>query len=706
MPDTPTIIEDLENLDKLKEVRGKIPDKFYQKVGDEFIIDQTKINDVNTFELVEAYKRGLKKLGISDNDVRFMQKADEFDAKLRTKARNMIFDKIAAGRPVLQEMPENFRSDRIIIKNLLDRNTDLQKTFLKRQGFQVREKEGQLQLKRPSENQWKVVDPKGLDRWDFVDIMGDVVEGIADAYASGIKISGLLGAAETGGLSLVAGGLVGGSVTGGVEAIKQGIALAIGAREEGSLGEIGEAAALGTIIPVGLGAVAKGIRRGAKGVGRAARFLAKPRVRPKPDKAAIEEAAKVIGAKPTPSMLFEGGPIEEFESAIFQMKKIPGRKLVQQIDDNKKAAQETAQAILDTEIKKTKFEVGVEAEEEIMKAISEKIKPAEEIYNRLANKFQDIPLFEEEAPETLVKAFDIARKDYLFSNKATNLLNQFEDKIGLIKNLDMLKTFRTNVRMTKNPSSMDFNEMGVLDRLEAAATKTRNDTLLELSFELGDETFKQARIDIKKADSIYREAIQDVKKVLLRPRDKIKLGLKGEAKKFFENVDEVKRMDKILTLSSPAKIERLKKAFPVAYEKLRTAKMTELSDRLIDAKGNINLRQMTKHLDAIPQETKKLIFDEAQNLKLDALKIYLRSLPEKVGKSDTPRGQVFLHRVGNLMDQLRDLTRVETIRMLTDENVESGIAGMAARFVETKKARAGAFISTSPLIRRLEEKNK
>jgi hypothetical protein len=129
--------------------------------------------------------------------------------------------------PVVQESGVGFGT-RAALKNLIDDSPELQIQYLERKGFDARKRKGQLQVKKPGDKQWKVVDPEGFDLQDVTDHIGDVIEGAA--LAAGTTFGGILGGA---------------AAAGATETVKQGLAKLAGVRKEMDLGEVAESAAIG-----------------------------------------------------------------------------------------------------------------------------------------------------------------------------------------------------------------------------------------------------------------------------------------------------------------------------------------------------------------------------------------------------------------------------------------------------------------------------
>ncbi len=166
-------------------------------------------------------------------------KTDPF-SKWRKKSEPEATPEPEKELPVVQEQAVSGLT-RAGLKNLIDESPELQLQYLERKGWDARERGGQIQVKRPGDKEWRVVDPKGFDLQDVTDHIADVLQGAA--MVAGISTGGILGGAGAGTLS---------------EAARQGVGKLAGFREEMDTGAIGVAGALGAAGGASRGAVAAG----------------------------------------------------------------------------------------------------------------------------------------------------------------------------------------------------------------------------------------------------------------------------------------------------------------------------------------------------------------------------------------------------------------------------------------------------------------
>jgi hypothetical protein len=606
----------------------------------------------------------MDKLGVGPDEVQAWKwsKSNLVDPRV-IEVRNKVFDTIANSRPSVDEMPSGAVMDRMVIKNLLDAEPDLQAEYLKKKGYDVRwvykeeklkparlgagkaggygsevdqqprlVKEQVLELKRPGDNKWGVIDPKSvLDLWDVTDVIGDAVEAAAGALASGSKPFGPIGI------------LAGGAATAGVEAGKQGIAKAIGAREELNPSRIVQAGLTGMAVPALVGLTGKAIKLGGSVINKGMGLLG---ITPKAEAGAIEESAKLLGAKATPGQLSGSKLVQDIESTQYQSTgQIGGFFTRRQIAENRKAVQKEADALVKEAVNRTEFNLGDEAGNKIIQELEKRLEPVEAIYDKYETMFKSIPkstpyIKAQYKPDTssILNKITKLKEDFSADDFSINYLNKIEEKIKNIDTLSQLKTTRTWVSKGTKPS--EPNSYYIAGEIRDLLTEARTDTLKNLakiSSGGNQNEFKKMAEEIGNADFEYRAIIDDVKNIMGVTKERLPRGPVKSVEKFIKDTPEISLINKTIKEGDPRKIAQIKNSFPESFDLLRQGKITEIAKRS-EADGKVNPSKLSSILNDLPPETRDLLFDNDAVLKIKALKIYLDSIPEKVGPSGTPGG--------------------------------------------------------------------
>lgn len=133
--------------------------------------------------------------------------------------------------PTVQEMPEGFKTDRFLIKNLGD-DAMQSIAFLKNKygdAYDFDEKDGQIRIKKPGDKQWNVLDPSGFDIQDISDIAYDTAAGIGQGAAT--ATAGIAGG-SLGGIGAIPAAMGTSAATGAAgEALRQWLGKQAGVNE-------------------------------------------------------------------------------------------------------------------------------------------------------------------------------------------------------------------------------------------------------------------------------------------------------------------------------------------------------------------------------------------------------------------------------------------------------------------------------------------
>lgn len=620
----------------------------------------------------------LKKLGLEPIAIEAWKgvKNNPSDPKA-IAVKNKIFDTISANLPAKQEINDTVGFvDRFAVKNLIDRDPELQKKYFEKKGFNARITDGQVEIKKPEDVQFTAVDPKGIDRFDIFDIFGDALEAVATGFATGSKVVGAIGAPVTGGGSLAAGVGLGAAATGGFEAGKQALAKGLGLREDYDVQRIAESAAIGGAAPLVIKGAGKLLGKMGESIGwLSSKFGNAPKSPAQIQ--AIEDAAQVIGAKATPGQLSESKFIQKLESKMAQQTgKLGGTGFRSQIESNIKAAQETAESIIKDASSKTNFEIGDAVKKDLVETVKRRIDVPIAIYDKwenvLTSKYADeLARLKSSASEQASLSLGAVREPSiqslnklniyspnveqlkktisgLFSDKkmeqeGLSVLNKYKGLVDKINTFEDLKDFRSAIGTQLSDPNLNKSALSVLNSLYSSTTNLRNEAIEKAAKSAIDpadkKLFSTALDEIKDADAIYSSVSNDLKNVLYGAK-RVKTGSPNMELDKFTAIPEVSIIDKVLSTNDPKKIENVKNAFPEIFEKLRSGKIEDISARAAK-NGVVNPKMLAKIIDKMEPETANMIFGIEGVKKAKALKVFLDSVPDKLGPSGTPEGLEF-----------------------------------------------------------------
>jgi hypothetical protein len=616
-----------------------------------------------------------KVLGVGPEEVKAWQWTKDNPADMRAvQVRNSVYDKVAESRPsVVDEQGGEVRSvggvnvpvDRLVVKNLLEGDQEAQRAYFEKKGFRTRiSQKGEIQAKAPGETYYKSIDPEGIDLWDASDLIGDALAGVATGASATKTVGGPVGVV----LGSVAGGLAGA----GVELGKQSIANLVGVRSDYNPYEVAKAGLIGATVPPALDLLGAALKGTGKVIGSVVKNLTGSSL--KETAPEIEAATKEIGGKATPGQLFEGEVVKKLEDTQRQSAGlIGGTQLRKQIDKNYKASIATAEDLVAEATGKTSREVGDEIGAKLTAAVTERLAPAEAIYQKYEAKLANAPLElgpdgeelsgmvqkffgehgSEEAgalPSTPIQeAFTKVAKDHQLSPDANAAVLKFAGVIDKVKTIGQLKELGSSVGAAARVADANNNwpVAQALRDLQGEIRDVKSQSIINYFDRVNPGQGDIVKAELQSADKIYRETIQDLGNAL--NKNLAKGSPKKELASFLEKTPSVEVVDKILKTGNPDQMERLAKTFPTVFEAARTSKLAEIAQKA-EYKGQIDPLKLSKAIQALEPESKVLLFGAEAAKKSDALKTYLNSLPGKlVGPSGTPEG-IRWHDVMNIFN--------------------------------------------------------
>lgn len=425
-----------------------------------------------------------EQLGIDDKDIQKYQLAsnmlteDPLD-KDAVKARNQVYDKIAAKRPATEKDRTGGIGfmNRFAIKSLISDSPQLQREYLAKKGFQTRIVDGEVQVKKPDDINFSPIDPEGFDLFDVTDILGDVVEGAIVGTATTLGAGLGVPAALTGGLPApLIGGLAAGSVAaGGVEAVRQSIAKYAGLRDELNPWKMGEVAAFEGMASIALPAVGKYLKNKAE----AGFEIAKEGVgRIKDTATEISDQLKKEGLEPLFAQLTDSKRYRElFRMQIDGKPNFYSDKVKRKVNESFDKIRDDTKILMGGDDRGV-FEHGEEARDAIASDLSKILMPGEMLYASAKKHLKDAGRYMKgQGRDAIDKSIDYASKmvemdkdvvkEAIFqkpllkitskwkkkftSDAALSDIDKFERQISRVDSVDKLKTTITELgNMTKD----------------------------------------------------------------------------------------------------------------------------------------------------------------------------------------------------------------------------------------------------------------
>jgi hypothetical protein len=166
---------------------------------------------------------------------------------------------------IVQETHPDFSwGSRFALKNF-GGSPEVEEQFIKKEGFETKiGGNGQRLIKKPGEEKWSVLDPKGFDLADITDVGYDLAAGLGSGLAT--AAAGLGAGAATGGAGAIPAAMAAGAgSSAGLEFLRQKIGAGLGTHQGSTdVGDVALAGGLGALAPVLFGTGASVGKIGAK----------------------------------------------------------------------------------------------------------------------------------------------------------------------------------------------------------------------------------------------------------------------------------------------------------------------------------------------------------------------------------------------------------------------------------------------------------
>jgi len=166
---------------------------------------------------------------------------------------------------IVQETHPDFSwGSRFALKNF-GGSPEVEEQFIKKEGFETKiGGNGQRLIKKPGEEKWSVLDPKGFDLADITDVGYDLAAGLGSGLAT--AAAGLGAGAATGGAGAIPAAMAAGAgSSAGLEFLRQKIGAGLGTHQGSTdVGDVALAGGLGALAPVLFGTGASAAKIGAK----------------------------------------------------------------------------------------------------------------------------------------------------------------------------------------------------------------------------------------------------------------------------------------------------------------------------------------------------------------------------------------------------------------------------------------------------------
>lgn len=385
----------------------------------------------------------------------------------------------------------------------------------------------------------------------------------------------------------------------------------------------------------------------------------------------VEEAAKRLGFKPTAGMVSNNPTLRGLESSLEQSPSIAGSLVRGDTNKVREGVTKAVSGLTKDTTSYSKFELGEKIKSGIIEKIAQRHAPIADQFNRLreSTAFIELP---EKSKLTLARNFmqhpDVAlAPNSSWGSKA----QQFGDYLLNAKSVDDVKRLRTivgkEIQASANP-----NEQRVLSSIYGSLTRLEENTIKRAAISQartskeGLEIGKQMLGELKSAKQGYKGLMTDIGDVTKAG------GLKKSRtiEDFLDIVDNVPSEqigDKLFKTNDLKSLSVIEKQFPSEFSLMRQQKVTELVEKAT-VKGQLDAGRLLKAVEKMGPETVKKIFGGNADAVLKDVETVLNSLPNKIGPSGTPQGEMFINML-RPMFQVQEGARFGAYKKLQNPSV-------------------------------------
>lgn len=411
-----------------------------------------------------------------------------------------------------------------------------------------------------------------------------------------------------------------------------------------------------------IGAGAKSLAK--SGVQDAAKSFAKPGAEE------VAAAASKLGVKPTQGMLTDDYVTRGLENSLSQDPSIPGSWVQAEQAPIGKAIRGVSKDALSEATGRSPLEAGREMQKGVASTIEKRLEPIQSKYAEIEGHTKNIPLDQPKISAGIkrvsnnIRTLDDARFE---GSEGHSLANKFADWLEQAKDANDLKLLKTKARQVAQDPNSSFEAKSVASSIMGKLDKVQQNTIMRQAVQItreaapgGSKVLAGARDSAATAEGegIGRGLISDIKSTNKEYR-----GLMEDVQSFgkgsgltkakhgpsaaLEDIRSANPQEMGAALFDAGNTEftqTVQKQFPEQFEMARQQRLKEIAEKSQAPDGNVDPNKLLKIVNKMKAETPEaleLLFGTKNIDALNAADTLIKSIPGKVGASDTPRGWSF-----------------------------------------------------------------
>lgn len=392
----------------------------------------------------------------------------------------------------------------------------------------------------------------------------------------------------------------------------------------------------------------------------------------------VVQSLKELGITDVPkAVLTDNKLFQELESGLSQSGSLPARstnqqykKFFEQVDAAKNKIKEMRSADSD-------HGIGKEIQTGLVTEVNAKKAPISELYESFNKDFTKIDV----NPSVVNRVFGNLKKHPLFqTSDGAEILNEYKDATLNQGNIASLKELRQAVRGAAEKGASD-NTQKRLGMIADALTGVRDNSIHALKSEYPKEMHGEIDSllhEISLADAGHSSNIKEVNSVKAIAGNR-QFNSPSEFISKINDMNEAEIAKKATTLDVGT-LESMRDKFPKVYDKVKTARINDLVDRSSPG-GKFNDQTFLKQYEAMDPEMRNLIFSPKDIAHIENYKVVKASVPEKLGPSGTPKGQMTMEMISPRRNIL-DYATNKALEVATKGNAAIGAAEAPSKIAQ------------------------
>lgn len=665
----------------------KTYDKLYDKIN--FAANNYDSENVEDRDLAQKFAN---KYNLYPDELKSFRYSESDPVTVRNTKRAAVIDKVVNQFPGIDTGWSPIGpTERFRVKNIIDEDPALQVEFLKRQGYEARFNNGNLEARKEGEV-FSVVDPSRFEISDIFDITGDLVTGAVEGFVTGLR-------ALSGPFGFMATAPVGAATSGSLELGKQFIANQMGLRNDYNI----ERAA----VKAGVGAIAPLLPRIA---GKAPSLIGDiHKYELKPNAPELQQIGQRMGAVPTKGMLNKNPLGQELENVLWQSRPVTGlnRDLINQVQSNIDATDKYAEGLFKNRSGMSKVDAGREIQPSIVAKLNEKIDRSEKLYSGLEEKLGLRGFVVDKSP--INKNLDVLETQFKFDKTGRGWAEDIRTELDKLNTINDLRLFNRRLNNdiqryhVSDPPLARASQI-LLDRSKALIDETFNGIIENKALDLSRVSPDKAaeftkyinglRNDLKNANRLYAEANFEAGSILRTPQTaKMEKGPVSMKVAKIEGKDFQKLWNDMYSGGNLKKSQWLEKTYPDEFNLARNTRLQQLWDQAITKRTSNNQSfgsKISQRIRSLSDTEKEILFGKEGIAKANDLATWFANQPITVGPSGTPKGLEIMGGITNLSGKSLNAFRYWLSNQSPGSKAVKGTLNLIDKTVNNPATRGGA----------------